>query len=191
MDKDLFKNHADYWLVAENIKDIYMSEGTLLTLLDFERVLDELDIYAFKNWIYGELVSGPEIKKYTVSCIFMYPKKLMPDPRGGLRLLPFDCQVKFRLTEIKIPIKIQKPSDYRAGTHKAKMIKKPVWLVEITIPKNLISDIRTGSIELEDQDIDMQDIEDAYSEDLDKEQYQSDPNENNQNAPQQPAIPPQ
>jgi len=191
MDKDLFKNHADYWLVAENIKDIYMSEGTLLTLLDFERVLDELDIYAFKNWIYGELVSGPEIKKYTVSCIFMYPKKLMPDPRGGLRLLPFDCQVKFRLTEIKIPIKIQKPSDYRAGTHKAKMIKKPVWLVEITIPKNLISDIRTGSIELEDQDIDMQDIEDAYSEDLDKEQYQSDSNENNQNAPQQSAIPPQ
>jgi hypothetical protein len=190
MDKDLFKDHADYWLVADNIKDIYMSEGTLLTLMDFERVLDELDIYAFKNWIHGELVSGPNIKKYSVSCIFMYPDQLMPDPRGGRRLLPFDCQVKFRQTEIKIPIKIEKPSDYRAGTHKARLIKKPVWLVEITIPKNLISDIRTGSIELEDQDIDMQDIEDAYSEDLDKDQYKNNSIENNQNATQM-AIPPQ
>ena len=196
MDKDLFKNHADYWLVAENIKDIYLSEGTLLTLLDFERVLDELDIYAFKNWIHGELVSGPDVGKYKISCIFMYPEKLMPDPRGGLRLLPFDCQVRFRHTEMQIPIKIENPSDYRAGTHKAKLIKKPIWLVEITMPKNLISDIRTGSIELEDQAIDLQDIEDAYSEDLDKEQYQTDqPNQlaqpgTIQNA-QPMAIPPQ
>ena len=42
-DKELFKDHADYWQVAKNIKDIYLSEGSLLTLLDFERVLDSLD----------------------------------------------------------------------------------------------------------------------------------------------------
>ena len=58
MDQELFKNHQDYYQVAENIRDIYMSEGSLLTLLDFERVLDELDIYAFKNWIIGELEIG-------------------------------------------------------------------------------------------------------------------------------------
>jgi len=55
LDKEIFKDHSDYWLVAENIKDIYLSEGSLLTLLDFERVLDELDLYAFKNWQLGEL----------------------------------------------------------------------------------------------------------------------------------------
>ena len=49
LDKDIFKDHSDYWLVAENIRDLYLSEGSLLTLLDFERVLDELDLYAFKN----------------------------------------------------------------------------------------------------------------------------------------------
>ena len=48
-DKPIFKDGADYWQVAENIRDIYMSEGSLSTLLDFERVLDELDLYAFKN----------------------------------------------------------------------------------------------------------------------------------------------
>jgi hypothetical protein len=71
LDKDIFKNHEDYWMVADNIKDLYMSEGSLLTLMDFERVLDELDLYAFKNWQLGELVQGPDIGKYKVGCIFM------------------------------------------------------------------------------------------------------------------------
>ena len=52
-DKELFKNHEDYWQVADNIRNIYMSDGSLTTLLDFERVLDEMDIYAFKNWEMG------------------------------------------------------------------------------------------------------------------------------------------
>lgn len=173
MDKEIFKNHTDYWLVAENIKDIYLSEGSLLTLLDFERVLDELDLYAFKNWSLGELVQGPDIGPYRVGCIFMWPEKLMPDPRGARRLLPFDCEVNFKKTIIKIPIKIEEPDDYRPGTHKARLIEKPVWLVEIIMPKNLISDIRTGSIELEDEDIDLEDLDDAYEQDLDKDQYQN------------------
>ena len=69
-DIELFKDHEDYWQVAENTRDIYLSEGSLLTLLDFERVLDELDIYAFKNWEIGELVEGPDVGKYKVKCIF-------------------------------------------------------------------------------------------------------------------------
>jgi hypothetical protein len=177
MDQELFKDGSDYWQVAENIRDIYMSEGSLLTLLDFERVLDELDLYAFKNWEIGELVAGPEIGKYKVSCTFMWPFKLMPDPRGARRLLPFDCDIKFKKTLMKVPVKIEDPSDYRPGTHKAKIIEKKVWLVEITMPKNLMSDIRTGSIELEDQDIDLQDLDDAYEQDLDKQEYQADENE--------------
>lgn len=174
MDKELFKNHEDYWQIAENIKNIYMSEGSLLTLLDFERVLNELDIYAFKNWDIGELVQGPEISKYKVSCIFMWPEALMPDPRGGRRLLPFDCDIKYKKTNMKIPVKITDPSDYRPGTHKARIMEQKVWLVEITMPKSLLSDIRTGSVELEDEEIDLQDLDDAYEQDLDQESYQSD-----------------
>jgi hypothetical protein len=172
-DKELFKNHEDYWQVAKNIRDIYMSDGSLTTLLDFERVLDELDVYAFRNWDIGELVAGPNIGKYTVSAIFMWPKNLMPDPRGGRRLLPFDCEVVYKKQKIKIPIKITDPSDYRAGTKKAKIMERDVWLVEITMPKNLISDIRTGSIELEDQDIDLEDLDQAYEQDIDKQANQS------------------
>lgn len=174
MDKDIFKDHSDYWLVAQNIKDLYLSEGSLLTLLDFERVLDELDLYAFKNWILGELVDGPDVGKYRVTCIFMWPEKLMPDPRGARRLLPFDCKVKFKKTTIAIPIKIEDPDDYIPGTHKARIVNKPVWLVEITMPKSLMNDIRTGSLELEDQVIDLEDLDQAYEEDLDQQEYKTD-----------------
>lgn len=174
MDRELFKNHADYWQVADNIRDIYMSDGSLATLLDFERVLDELDLYAFKNWAIGELVQGPEIGKYRVACTFMWPYKLMPDPRGARRLVPFDCEVNYKKQKIKIPIRINEPSDYQPGTKKARIIEKPVWLVEIIMPKSLMSDIRTGSIELEDQDIDLDELDQAYEQDLDKEEYQND-----------------
>ena len=188
-DKELFKDHSDYWQVADNIRDIYLSEGSLLTLLDFERVLDELDIYAFNNCDIGELVAGPEISKYKVRCTFMWPEKLMPDPRGGRRLLPFDCEVLYKRVKMKIPVKIEDPSDYMPGTHKAKIVEKPVWLVEITIPKALMSDIRTGSIELEDQDIDLADLDDAYEQDLDKEEYKQDEQAEQQQPAQPPAFP--
>jgi len=189
IDQAIFRNGEDYWQVAENIKDIYLSEGSLLTLLDFERVLDELDLYAFKNWQIGELVSGPNIGKYRVTCIFMWPEKLMPDPRGARRLLPFDCEVKYKKTAMKVPMKIEDPSDYRPGTKKARLIEKKIWLVQITMPKALMSDIRTGSVELEDQDIDLEDLDDAYEQDLDQESYQSDQQaQNAQQTLQQPAI---
>ena len=188
LDKDIFKNHEDYWLVAENIKNLYLSEGSLLTLLDFERVLDDLDLYAFKNWSLGELVSGPDIGKYKVGCIFMWPEKLMPDPRGARRLLPFDCTIKYKKTTIKIPIKIEEPDDFVPGTHKARLVEKKVWLVEIVIPKALMNDIRTGSIEMEDQSIDLEDLDSAYQEDLDQQEFKKD--ETNAQPAAQPAIQP-
>jgi hypothetical protein len=141
-------------------------------------------MYAFKNWQLGELVEGPTINRYTVSCIFMWPEKLMPDPRGARRLLPFDCKIKFKKTQIKIPIKIEDPDDFIPGTKKARLIEKPVWLVEITMPKSLMNDIRTGSVELEDQDIDLQDLDQAYEEDLDQEEFK----DQDEQAPQ-PAQP--
>jgi hypothetical protein len=182
-DKELFKNHEDYWQVADNIRQIYMSDGSLTTLLDFERVLDEVDIYAFRNWAIGELVAGPEIKRYKVSATFMWPERLMPDPRGARRLLPFDCDVEYERKKIKIPIRITDPSDYQPGTKTARIIERPVWLVTITMPKSLISEIRTGSIEMEGEEIDLQDLDQAYEQDLDQEANQSD--QQAQNAQQQ------
>jgi hypothetical protein len=171
IDSFIFRSAQDFWQISENIKNIYYSDSSLVSLLDFERVLDELDLYAFKNWEIGELVSGPVVSKYRISCIFMWPENLMPDPRGARRLLPFDCEVKFKKTDMKVPVKINTPSDYRPGTHKARIVNQPVWLVEITIPKRLISEIKTGSIEFEDKTIDVAELDSAYEQGLDDEQY--------------------
>lgn len=176
----------DYWLISDVIKDIYMSEGSMGLLLDFERVLDDLDIYAYRNWYYGELVDGPDIGRYRVSCVFMWPYDLMPDPRAARRLSSLDCEVKYKQTKIQIPRKIKDPGDYQPGTRLPKMVEKPVWLVEITMPKALMNDIKTGSLELETQNIDLADLEDAYDEDLDQDQNQQDQQQIAQQSPQQP-----
>ena len=166
---DNFFKDIDYPNIIDNIKGIFTSDGTINTLLDFERVLDEADLYAYKNWELGEIVNGPIIKKYTATCVFMYPEKLMPDPRGGKRLTHLGCSIHFKKTSIEVPVKIEGYDDYEPGTHYPKMIEKPVWLVRIEIPKELMNDVREGSIDLAGQTIELEDLDSAYDEDLDKE----------------------
>jgi hypothetical protein len=171
---DLFFKDIDFKSVVDNIKGISTSDASMNTLLDFERVLDESDLYAYQNWELGELVDGPNIKRYTVSCIFMYPLKLMPNPKGAKRLLSVGCNIKFKKTTIKVPVKIKDSDDYKPGTHYPKMVEKEVWLIYIEMPKDLMNDIRQGSIDLAGQTIDLEDLDSSYEDDLDKESSQSD-----------------
>jgi len=150
--------------VINNTKEIFMTDSSLTTLLDFERVLDELDLYVFANWKEGELVEGPVYEKYFVTCTFMWPYKLMPDPRGGERLLSYDCEVYYGKDHLEYPVEIKDPSDFKPGTKMPKMAKKPVWLVTIVMPKKLMQEIQQGSLELEGSTLDLEDIEQAYEE---------------------------
>jgi hypothetical protein len=168
MKKNTFLDSPEWTAIVLNIQGIMTSDSTVTTLMDFERVLDDADIYAFKNWGLGELVDGPIIGRYTVTCTFMWPKKLMPDPRGAKRLLPLGCKVGFKKTNIKVPIEITEPSDFKPGTHYPKMIQRQVWLVNIVMPRRLMDDIREGSIDIAEQEIDLEDLDDAYSKDYDE-----------------------
>ena len=150
--------------VIENTKEIFMTDSALDSLMDFERVLDELDLYVFAHWKEGELVEGPVYEKYFVTCTFMWPHKMMPDPRGGERLLDYDCEVYYAKDQLEYPIKVKDPDDFEAGTKMPKMAKKPVWLVTIVMPKKLMQEIQQGSLELESATLDLEDIESAYEE---------------------------
>lgn len=167
--KKTFLDSPEWSEIVQNVKGIITSDGTMSTLLDYERVLDEADLYAFKNWHLGELVDGPIVNRYDVICTFMWPERLMPDPRGARRLLPLGCDVKFKRTTIEVPIEIKKQQDFKPGTHYPKLIGRKIWLVNITIPKQLMNDIREGSIDLADQTIDLEDLDDAYAKDYDTE----------------------
>lgn len=155
--------------VIENTQEIYMTDSMLSILLDFERVMDNVDMYVFKNWIKGELVKGPEVEKYWVTCTFMYPYKMMPDPKGATRLLDYNCKIYYAEDFITRPKKVEGPEDFEPGTKKPKKIKNKVWLVSIRMPKDLISDIRQGYIEIEGKNINMEDIDQAWEQDLDEE----------------------
>ena len=175
---DDFFDDINFTSIVETIKGVYTSDGTMSTLLDFERVLDESNLYAFRNWDLGELVAGPDIKKYEVFCTFMYPLKLMPDPRGAKRLLTVGCSVKFKKTKIKVPVEIKDPGDYKPGTHYPKMTEREIWLIRIQMPKDLMNDIREGSIDLAGQTIDLEELDTAYEDDLDKEGNETEEKQN-------------
>ena len=133
--------------IIKNIENIYESDTAFQILKDFERVIDELDIYVYKNWENGELAAGPDIDRHWVTCTFMWPKKEMPDPMGGKRLLDYDCKVRYKKSKLIKPRKIRKPGDIRPGSKKGKLDLSPIWLVEIQMPKKLITDIYTGYLE--------------------------------------------
>lgn len=135
---------ADLKDIIQNLENIYGSHNSLNLLKDFERVIDELDVYVFENWIDGELVTGPKESRYWVECTFMWPKDKMPEPEGGKRLLDYGCKVQFAETVLSKVRKIEKPEDIRPGTRKGKIDWNPVWMVKITIPKKLMSDINRG-----------------------------------------------
>jgi hypothetical protein len=177
---DNFFKDINFVSIVDNIKGIMTSDGSMSLLLDFERVLDEADLYAFENWISGELVQGPINSRYTVKCVFMYPYKLMPNPMGVKRLLILGCNVEFSKSTIKVPIEVKNYEDFVQGTRYPKMQEKKVWFVSIEIPKELMNDVKEGSIDLAEKSIDLEEIDDAYDEDLDKEQNQ-DENQNQEN----------
>lgn len=130
--------------IIKNLQTLSENNSAFKVLKDFERVLDELDIYVFKNWEDGELVEGPKVNRYDVECKFMWPERKMPDPQGGKRLADYGCQVGYEKEEFLIPRKIKDPGDFRPGTKKGKIDAHPVWTVTIVMPKKLMQDVFVG-----------------------------------------------
>ena len=138
--------------IIRNVQSLYAVGPTLSILKAFERVIDELDVYVFKNWEDGELLSGPVDSRHFVTCSFMWPADKMPDPAGGQRLLDRGCKVFYKKDELLKPRQIKGPEDYRPGTTKGKIDSHDIWVVEIRMPKELIGNFKHGKDEIESQD---------------------------------------
>lgn len=130
--------------IITNLENIYGSNNSLNLLKDFERVIDELDVYVYENWFDGELVEGPLESRYWVECTFMWSGDKMPEPEGGKRLLEYGCKVKYAESRMSKVRKIKTPGDIRPGTRKGKIDFEDVWLVKIKMPKKLMTDIVRG-----------------------------------------------
>ena len=141
-------------------------------LLEFEKTLDNANLYAYQNWMNGELVEGPDISRYWFTTTWMYPMKMMPDPAGGLRLLKYGCKVSYQKETFVEPKNLKGPEDAidtDSQPKKAKMLEHPVWLVTIDMPRRFVDDTYDGIIEVGDEEVDVEDINAAWDENLDQE----------------------
>jgi len=167
-------NRIKLYDVLDNTKNIYMSDNALENLLDFERVLDNLDLYVFENWDKGELVEGPYHGRHFVECSFMWPEKMMPNPLGAKRLLDYGIKVTFEKSKLTRPIKNlqsypkHEPLNDESNYEKIKTLDTPIWIVTIKMPRELMTDIERGSIEYAGETVDLQDVEDAEQQNLDQ-----------------------
>lgn len=130
--------------VIKNIQDLYENNSSLAVLKDFERVLDEMDTYVFENWDQGELAYGPQVDRHWITAAFMWPQNKMPDPTAAKRLADLGCKVHYKKSHLLEPRKIRTHEDFRPGAKKGKLDRKPIWIVEIQMPKKIAFDIYRG-----------------------------------------------
>lgn len=131
---------TDLESIKKTLTRVSKGNGILDMLIEFERTLDNAEIFAYKNWILGEVVDGPTIERYWFSVVLMYPYKKMPDPIAGLRLTKLGAKVNYRKGIFKKPTKIQGPEDWADPvTKKAVIEEHKVWLVTIQLPIKYIN----------------------------------------------------
>ena len=130
--------------VIKNIQSLYENNSSLAILKDFERVLDESDLYVYDNWLDGEIAYGPKVERHWITVGFMWPRNKMPDPSGGKRLIDLGCKLKYQKSHLILPRPIKKPDDVRPGTKKGKLDEHPIWIVEVRMPKEVAFDIYRG-----------------------------------------------
>ena len=136
--------HHDILDVIKNIQDLYENNSSLAVLKDFERVLDEMDVYVYENWQDGELAYGPKVDRHWIKVGFMWPENKMPNPVAGKRLTELGCKVLYQKSHLIEPLKIKTQEDIRPGSKKGKLDRHPIWIVEVQMPKKIAFDVYRG-----------------------------------------------
>ena len=156
----------------DHLRKVSEGESLLDMLLEFEGILDEVDLYAYKNWIKGEILEGPDVGRHWVTAKFMYMSEDMPDPSGAERLLSRGIKVKFCREELKYPKKIKNWDDVdqarsfnaRGGGYgglgglggvgyvKPKVMTDKVWVVEIKMPRKYVDNTIQDYVDVGDDE---------------------------------------
>ena len=160
--------------LKQTLDGIIDSSSNLNVLLEFEEVLDNLHIYSYKNWEYGEVLAGPEVSRYWVSVALLYPYKMMPDPDGALRLTKHGAKVYFSQDVLEEPVKIKTPDDLgptdpKTGKRKPKKKKTKVWVVTIEMPRDFVNEFESSKVNINGVDVNLDEVDSAYDSDYDNE----------------------
>lgn len=139
--------------------------------MQIDGVLESLNVYAYKNWIEGEIVDGPQIERYWVTVTLLYPHKMMPDPSGAERLLKNGCKVFYTKDTLTTAAKLIEPEDVEIDPNdpnkrRAKKVQRPVWLVTLEVPRGLIDTVESSRVKVDDMQFDSESVEQAYDDNL-------------------------
>lgn len=129
-------------------------------LIQMEDVLDRLDIYVFPNWIKGEIVDGPRVRRYWLSMTLRYPYRQMPDPRAALRLLKHGIRVDFRKVRQGYESLEEDASEPEAKGQEDET-ENLFWLITISIPRILITQLNGEELDYYENEVDVDDAQEA------------------------------
>lgn len=147
--------------MALDLEKLNDSPHLLDILIQMEDVLDSLDLYVFANWMKGELVEGPIVRRYWFDITLRYDKDRLPDPRGALRLLKHGIRVDYN------KVRLGKRDDVEEGDEQPSPESTETeshfthWEVKISVPKRLVSDMNAAELDFYDDEIDIEDVQDA------------------------------
>lgn len=153
---------------GEAISRLTDQESLLDATLQIEDYLDSLDLYAFENWIDGQIVEGPNIKRYWVEMTLKYNGDSKPDKRGALRLVKFGTKVKFEKTTEEVTVDVKDDTDLDENGE-PKTENQKVWLVYLKIPRRFIEDNDLWDLDTEEEDFSVEDVGSAEDEGVDEE----------------------
>jgi hypothetical protein len=158
--------------IAATISGVKSNRNTLSLLLEFQGVLDDLNVFAYENWIKGEVIKGPIVSKYWIEVFLMYAEQDMPNPVAAERLTKHGCHVFFHKDTLTSNVKIKKVDDMLADPDKGgKQVPKtqemPVFVVKVVMPRHLLTDYNVKKISAMSGEIDLDDVVDAYDQGLD------------------------
>lgn len=150
----------------DTIKRISKTNTLLDMLVNFEKTLDDMDLYAFANWIEGEVLVGPILKRHYVVVKLMYKNDQMPDPEGAERLMSRGCMVQYKKDTLITPVDVKSYNDVEVHEapdgkikYKAKKQEEPIWIVTIEMPRRFVDDFKTDVIEAdEDEFVDSENL---------------------------------
>lgn len=154
--------------MAIDFEKLQESPHLLDILIQMEDVLDTMDVYVFKNWLRGEIVEGPIVRRYWLDMTLRYPFDKMPDPKAGLRLLKHGVRVDYEKARYET-------EEFGSGgveieeNEEDENTEDLVWLVRISIPRRLVSQMNAAQHDFYDEEIDVDDVEDAQDSGLDDE----------------------
>jgi hypothetical protein len=146
-------------MLNDEIRKISETNTLLDMLLEFERVLEDIDLYSYKNWHLGEILGGPVFDRHYITVTLMYKEKHMPDPLGAKRLFALGCVVNYDKNKLIKPVKVRTlddittevSADGRTRT-RAKTKTEPVWTVKIKMPRRFVDEFSTEVLEADSED---------------------------------------